>query len=243
MESEIGTAKSRPSRRSTPLSFPARSPPPTRDESRARRPQQSVGHLGVRLRDPAHMASGPAPDPAHIDRPAPGGERAVSALAPELRGCRTSAAVAASATAQLPVHLRHRLAALGALPRRLPPPPGARSPCPEPAATALRGRPRPRHGEGDVQLGSGPEGGQEGRVQERRGGAHHSSGRRCRGLQGPRAGALGSGPAGAPGELRGARAAVRPGTARGARGTGVPERAERSLFSGCSPFLSGAASL
>lgn len=47
------------------------------------------------------------------------------------------------------------------------------------------GRPRPHHGEGDVQLGAGPEGGQEGRAQEQRGGAHRPSGCCGGGLQGP----------------------------------------------------------
>lgn len=101
----------------------------------------------------------------------------------------------------------------------------ARSPQPAPqAAAALRGHPRPSHGEGDVQLGSGPEGGQEGRAQEQRGGAHHPARRRRGGLQGPRAGAVGAGPGWA-GEL-----ARRP--ARGRREPSAP------FFSGCAPFLS-----
>lgn len=63
------------------------------------------------------------------------------------------------------------------------------------------GRPRPHHGEGDVQLCAGPEGGQEGRAQEQRGGAHRPS--RCRGggLQGPGWG-RGRGPRGGDGGAR-----------------------------------------
>lgn len=60
------------------------------------------------------------------------------------------------------------------------------------------GRPRPHHGEGDVQLGAGPEGGQEGRAQEQRGGAHRPSGCRGGGLQGPGWG-RGRGPGGGDG--------------------------------------------
>lgn len=121
------------------------------------------------------------------------------------------------------------LSRAGARPRRLPPQPGPRSPRLQPAS-APRGRPRPRHGEGYVQLCSGPEGGQEGRPQERRGGAHHPPRRRRRGLQGPRAGAVGEGRSGRPGQLRGAGRLCAP---------TAPERAELSLPSGCSPFLSG----
>lgn len=145
--------------------------------------EQGLTRLGsahrVRPQDPTPPSSGPAPcppPPSALLGPRPRGKANSLGLRPgaaRLQGWCCS------------ILRRRRLAVLGARPRKLQPQPGARSPRPEPTA-ALPGRPRPRHGEGDVQLGSGPEGGQEGRAQEQRGGAHHPPQRGRRGLQGPR---------------------------------------------------------
>lgn len=128
-----------------------------------------------------HRPRPPSSDPAQAPpRPAPPRGRA-SRLRPRpgARGRGSAAAVAAWPLRSDPsVPLRSASRA----PARRPP-----------------WAPRPRHGEGDVQLGSGPEGGQEGRAQEQRGGAHHPARRRRGGLQGPRAEGRAAWRAGGPG--------------------------------------------
>lgn len=127
------------------------------------------------------MGPGPAPRKAPPPRgPRPSGP--LPAPVPQLRGREPSC----SDPLLLPRRplLRCRVAP-GARPTRLHPQPGSRRSRPQPSPPPPAGRPRPHHGEGDVQLGAGPEGGQEGRSQEQRGGAHHPPGCRGGGLQGP----------------------------------------------------------